>query len=84
MYPYRRFASVLADVDARFGASAVRYSFTVGRFHSFQLADSTGALTKWTLRVCAARPLHGPPILVRPVASTDSPPPLIVSPVLEG
>src|SRR5664279_6543922 len=38
MYPYRCFALVLADDDARLGASAVRYSFTVGLFHSFQLA----------------------------------------------
>jgi hypothetical protein len=37
MYPYRRFDLVLADEDARLGASAVRYSFTVGLFHSFQL-----------------------------------------------
>src|ERR1019366_5459464 len=38
MYPYRCFALVLADADARLGASAGRYSFTVGLFHSFQLA----------------------------------------------
>jgi hypothetical protein len=37
MYPCRRFALVLANDDARLGASAVRYSFTVGLFHSFQL-----------------------------------------------
>jgi hypothetical protein len=42
-YPYRRFAIALADDDARLGASAVRYSFTVGLFHSFQLAGVTGA-----------------------------------------
>ena len=39
MYPYRRFAIVLAVDDARLGASAVRYSFTVRLFHSFQLTD---------------------------------------------
>ena len=38
MYPYRRFALVLTNDGARLGASAVRYSFTVGLFHSFQLA----------------------------------------------
>ena len=38
MYPCRRFVLVLADDDARLGASVVRYSFTVGLFHSFQLA----------------------------------------------
>jgi alpha-tubulin suppressor-like RCC1 family protein len=37
MYPCRRFALVLTNVDARLGASAVCYSFTVGLFHSFQL-----------------------------------------------
>ena len=31
--PYRRFACILADTDARLGASAVRYSFTIVDFH---------------------------------------------------
>jgi hypothetical protein len=34
-YPFQRFASVLTDVDAWFGATVVRYSFDVGLFHSF-------------------------------------------------
>ena len=37
MYPCRRFALVLTNDDARLGASVVRYSFTVGLLHSFQL-----------------------------------------------
>ena len=31
--PYRRFADTLADANARLGADADRYSFTVGDFH---------------------------------------------------
>jgi hypothetical protein len=34
-YPFQRFASVLTDADAWFGATVVRYSFDVGLFHSF-------------------------------------------------
>ena len=43
LHPCRRFALALADDDARLGASAIRYFFTVGLFHSFQLAGVTGA-----------------------------------------
>ena len=52
MVPYRRFAVVLTNAGARLGARVGRYSFTVGLFHSFQLAgfdrrteflDSTGS-----------------------------------------
>jgi hypothetical protein len=42
-HPCRRFALILANDDARLGASAIRYFFTVGLFHSFQLAGLTGA-----------------------------------------
>jgi len=42
-YPCRRFAVALADANARLGAGTVRYSFTAGLFHSFQLAGLTGA-----------------------------------------
>ena len=41
--PYRRFAAVLTDDDARLGAGAGRYSFTVRNFHSQHLAGLTGA-----------------------------------------
>jgi hypothetical protein len=34
-YPFQRFASVLTDVDAWFGATVDRYSFDVGLSHSF-------------------------------------------------
>jgi hypothetical protein len=34
-YPFQRFASVLTDVNAWFGATVVRYSFDVGLLHSF-------------------------------------------------
>ena len=34
-YPFQRFASVLTDKDAWFGATVGRYSFDVGLFHSF-------------------------------------------------
>ena len=33
MLPYRRFADTLADADARLGADADRYSFTVADLH---------------------------------------------------
>jgi hypothetical protein len=55
MCPYGRFALVLANDDARLGASAVRYSFTVGLLHSFQLAGfdrRTGFLDTTGRRGC--------------------------------
>jgi len=36
--PYRRFAATLAGADARLGADAVRYSFTVVDLHHLLLA----------------------------------------------
>ena len=59
MYPCRRFALVPANDDARLGASAVRYAFTVGLFHFIQLAgfdrrtaflDTTGSGERTNLR----------------------------------
>jgi len=41
--PYRRFACTLADADARLGADADRYSFTVVDLHHLLLAGLTGA-----------------------------------------
>ena len=41
--PCRRFADTLAGADARLGASAVRYSFTVVDLHLLLLAGFTGA-----------------------------------------
>ena len=38
MLPYRRFAVTLADADARLGAGADRYSFTVVDLHHLLLA----------------------------------------------
>jgi hypothetical protein len=36
--PYRRFAVILANDNARLGAGVVRYSFTVSGFHRLLLA----------------------------------------------
>jgi hypothetical protein len=41
--PCRRFAVTLAGADARLGAGADRYSFTVADFHLLLLAGFTGA-----------------------------------------
>jgi hypothetical protein len=41
--PCRRFADTLADADARLGAGAGRYSFTVVDSHLLLLAGFTGA-----------------------------------------
>jgi hypothetical protein len=41
--PCRRFACTLAGADARLGADADRYSFTVVDFHHLLLAGLTGA-----------------------------------------
>jgi len=40
--PYRRFAGALADVCARLGADAVRYSFIVRDSHPLLLAGFSG------------------------------------------
>jgi hypothetical protein len=40
--PYRRFAVILADANARLGADAVRYSFIAVDFHHLLFADITG------------------------------------------
>jgi len=40
--PYRRFADALADVCARLGADAVRYSFIVRDSHPLLLAGFSG------------------------------------------
>jgi hypothetical protein len=36
--PYRRFANILADADARLGANVVRYSFIAMDLHHLLLA----------------------------------------------
>ena len=41
--PYRRFADTLASANARLGADADRYSFTVVDFHLLLFAGFTGA-----------------------------------------
>jgi hypothetical protein len=41
--PYRRFVVTLASANARLGADADRYSFTVADFHHLLLAGLTGA-----------------------------------------
>src|SRR5215208_3014824 len=41
--PYRRFADTLANANARLGAGADRYSFTVVDFHLLLLAGLPGA-----------------------------------------
>src|SRR4051812_14897087 len=41
--PYRRFADTLASANARLGAGADRYSFTVGDFHLLLFAGLPGA-----------------------------------------
>ena len=41
--PYRRFVVTLASANARLGADADRYSFTVVDFHHLLLAGLTGA-----------------------------------------
>jgi hypothetical protein len=41
--PYRRFACILTDDDARLGADVGRYSFTVVDLHHLLLAGFTGA-----------------------------------------
>jgi hypothetical protein len=41
--PYRRFVVTLASANARLGADADRYSFTVVDFHHLLLASLTGA-----------------------------------------
>jgi hypothetical protein len=46
--PCRRFAIILADTDARLGASVDRYSFTVVDFHHLLLAGFAGALSSQT------------------------------------
>ena len=39
VFPYRRFADILADACARLGADVVRYSFIVVDLHHLLLAD---------------------------------------------
>jgi len=43
--PYRRFVDTLASANARLGAGADRYSFTVADFHLLLLAGLPGALS---------------------------------------
>ncbi|KAA0998691.1 hypothetical protein FVF58_43370 [Paraburkholderia panacisoli] len=52
--PYRRFADILADTDARLGVDVVRYSFIVVDLHHLLLAG----LPAHTEYVCFAFNLH--------------------------
>jgi len=55
--PYRRFADTLADVCARLGADADRYSFIAVDLHHLLLAGLPAHPLKNSLAICAAWPM---------------------------
>src|SRR5215475_12814058 len=55
--PYRRFAAVLTDCDARLGADMDRYSFIVSDLHRLLVAGLPAHCERfWTLCICRSRP----------------------------